>query len=84
MTDNNAIDYAAIIRAAQEHLPDAPDGQALEKQIYSTERGNGEVKALLGKRLVVCYQNEDELTQISDWQSDRAGTDNFLQHGNCC
>jgi len=67
MTDNNTIDYAAIIRAAQEHLPDTPDWLALGKQIYSTERGSGEVKALLGKRLVVCFQNEDELTQISDW-----------------
>jgi len=68
MTDNNTVDYAAIIRAAQEHLPDPPDWLALGKQIYSDERGNGEVKALLGKRLIVWFKNEDELTQISDWQ----------------
>ena len=67
MTNNNGIDYAAIIRAAQEQLPDAPDWLAVGKPIYSTERGSGEVKALLGKRLVVCFGNEDTLTQISDW-----------------
>ncbi len=65
--NNNTIDYAAIIRAAQEHLPNAPDWLAVDKQIYSAERGRGEVKALLGKRLIACFQNEDELTQISDW-----------------
>lgn len=67
MTDDKPTDYAAIIRAAQETVPEPPDWLAVGKHIYSKEHGVGEVIALLGKRLIVRFLENVIPTQFSDW-----------------
>lgn len=67
MTDHKPTDYAAIIRATQQPLPEPPSWLSPGKQIYSVEHGIGEVMAILGKRLIVRFLEDINPIQFSDW-----------------
>ncbi|BAY19882.1 DEAD/DEAH box helicase-like protein (plasmid) [Anabaenopsis circularis NIES-21] len=68
MTDNKPTDYAAIIRAANQTVPEPPQWLSVGKQVYSPEYGVGEVMALLGRRLIVKFVEEVTPTQFGDWE----------------
>ncbi|MBD0386623.1 MAG: DEAD/DEAH box helicase [Nostoc sp. C3-bin3] len=68
MTDNKPTDYAAIIRAANQTIPEPPQWLSAGKYVYSPEYGVGEVMALLGKRLIVKFVEEVKPTQFEDWE----------------
>ncbi len=67
MTENQATDYAAIVRAATQTVPSPPDWLTVGQNIYSTQQGIGEVIALLGKRLIIKFLEETGPTQLADW-----------------
>ncbi|AUB43226.1 Superfamily II DNA or RNA helicase (plasmid) [Nostoc flagelliforme CCNUN1] len=68
MTDNKPTDYAAIIRAANQTVPEPPEWLSAGKYVYSPEYGIGEVMALLGRRLIVKFVEEVKPTQFGDWE----------------
>ncbi|MBN3951439.1 MAG: hypothetical protein HWQ38_35210 [Nostoc sp. NMS7] len=49
MTDNKPTDYAAIIRAANQTIPEPLEWLSGGRYVYSPEYGVGEVMALLGR-----------------------------------
>jgi DEAD/DEAH box helicase domain-containing protein len=68
VTDNKPTDYAAIIRAANQTVPEPPEWLGAGKYVYSPEYGIGEVMALLGRRLIVKFVEEVKPTQFGDWE----------------
>ena len=68
MSDNQPTDYAAIIRAAQNPVPEPPEWLTTGKQVYSPEYGVGEVMAILGRRLIIKFVEEINPTQFKDWE----------------
>ncbi len=49
MTDNKPTDYAAIIRAVNQAIPEPPRWLSVGQQVYCPEYGVGEVMGLLGE-----------------------------------
>jgi len=68
VTDNKPTDYAAIIRAANQTIPEPPEWLSVGKQVYSPKYGVGEVMALLGRQLIVKFVEEVNPTQFGDWE----------------
>ncbi len=68
MTESKPTDYAAIIRAANQTIPESPEWLNPGKHIYSPEYGVGEVMAVLGRRLIVKFVEEVKPTQFEDWE----------------
>ncbi|WP_223270038.1 Zn-binding domain-containing protein [Nostoc sp. 'Peltigera membranacea cyanobiont' 213] len=68
MTNNKPTDYAALIRAANQTVPEPPEWLTVGNHIYSPEYGVGEVMALLGRRLIVKFVEEVNPTQFDDWE----------------
>jgi len=68
VTDSKPTDYAAIIRAANQTVPELPAWLSTGKQVYSPEYGVGEVMAVLGRRLIVKFAEEVKPTQFEDWE----------------
>ncbi|RCJ41957.1 hypothetical protein A6769_38530 [Nostoc punctiforme NIES-2108] len=65
---NKPTDYAAIIRAANQTIPEPPEWLSAGRYVYSPEYGVGEVMALLGRRLIVKFVEEVKPTQFGDWE----------------
>ena len=59
-------DMAAIVRAANRQLPNAPDWLAVGKRVKSFEQGWGEVEAILGSRVIVKL-NSGKQAHILEW-----------------
>jgi DEAD/DEAH box helicase domain-containing protein len=68
VTNDKPTNYAAIIRAANQALPEPPAWLSVSKHVYSPKYGVGEVMAILGKRLIVKFVEEVNPTQLSDWE----------------
>jgi ATP-dependent helicase YprA (DUF1998 family) len=68
VTDNKPTDYAAIIRAANQTIPEPPEWLSAGKYVYSPEYGVREVMAVLGRRLIVKFVEEVKPTQFGDWE----------------
>ncbi|MDZ7962950.1 MAG: hypothetical protein RMY34_34660 [Aulosira sp. DedQUE10] len=68
MTESKPTDYAAIIRAANQTIPESPEWLNPGKHIYSPEYGVGEVMAVLGRRLIVKFVEKVKPTHFEDWE----------------
>ncbi|XWK91651.1 MAG: DEAD/DEAH box helicase (plasmid) [Phormidium sp.] len=67
MNSNSIPNYAALIKASEEHLH-PPDWLAIGKSIYSTKHGLGEVVGIIGNQLVANFRRENQPISLN-WVS---------------